>query len=222
MNSSHLLVIVSKSVFFTILRHPWSSQNMYLLKNISFYDELWATFQKQQFLQWIMSLLQQWCGGWLGWLAGLLGWLLPGVTQSTPPQDWLKNAQIRQFVNWILSRSGQPQFYEFIGSQPIQSFPILPNLSNPILSNPILSNPAYPIRPNPLQSYPIQPIQSCPIPSMNAQALNGLCLMPHEWPEWPSCPMPKPPCPLTAYHLQVALSVYIYIYIYTDKATWRW
>ena len=34
-----------------------------------------------------------------GWLAGLLGWLLPGVTQSTPPQDWLKNAQIRQFVN---------------------------------------------------------------------------------------------------------------------------
>ena len=38
------------------------------------------------------------------WLASyfaqllLLGWLLAGVTQSTPPQDWLKNAQIHQRV----------------------------------------------------------------------------------------------------------------------------
>ncbi len=52
-----------------------------------------------------MSLLQQvlWCLAGLaellsGWIAGLPGWLLPGVAQSTPPQDWLKHVQIRKFV----------------------------------------------------------------------------------------------------------------------------
>ena len=38
----------------------------------------------------------------------------PRQAQSSPPQAWLKNVQIRQKFKLILTQSGQPQFYESV------------------------------------------------------------------------------------------------------------
>ena len=82
-----------KHSIFTILNHPRPFQNLSFSQNISFYGAIWAAFQKPQFLQRFLSLLQQamwWLAGlagllsgWSGWLAGLPGWLLAiGVSFS--------------------------------------------------------------------------------------------------------------------------------------------
>ena len=114
MNYSQLFVIVSKSVICTILRHPWSSQNISLFKNIRFYNELWATFQKHKFLQWIMSLLQQWCGGWLGCcLAGLLGCLAGCCLESPKVLPHRIGSETLKFIKLLIRFDHEVDSHDF-------------------------------------------------------------------------------------------------------------
>ena len=81
---------------FRVSHRPRSNRNITLFKNISVYNEFWATFQKHQFLQHIMSLLQQglWC---LAGLAGLLLLLLKTTTTVDQEFKTTTNVVIAKF-----------------------------------------------------------------------------------------------------------------------------
>ncbi len=66
-----------------------------------------------------------------GWLAGLPGWLLAGVTQSTPPHDWLKTAKNRiSYVKFSHEVDGH-SFMKFVRRFPARNSRAAPAAAAP-------------------------------------------------------------------------------------------